>query len=139
MTGATDRNGKRRTFGYDNAGRRTTEKWLDSGGNTIRTLTWTYDAAGQLTLEQDPDSKYAITYDTLGRVTNVDTLGTPGLPRVILTIAYDGYLWSVQPQIAKKIKNLATFSSPYPPTAREVPRCLPPGTEKRLAGVQGRQ
>ncbi len=44
-----------------------------------------------MTVEQDPDSKYAFTNDTLGRVTQVDTLGTPGMPRMILTVGYGGY------------------------------------------------
>ncbi len=55
----------------------------------VRTLSYTYDAAGQLTAASDPDSSYAVSYDNLGRVLTVDNNGTSGVPRVILTSAYD--------------------------------------------------
>ena len=55
----------------------------------MRTLSYTWDAAGQLTAASDPDSSYAISYDNLGRVLTVDNNGTSGVPRVILTSGYD--------------------------------------------------
>jgi len=60
-----------------------------TNGALVRTLAYTYDAAGQLTAASDPDSSYAVTYDNLGRVLTVDNNGTSGVPRVILTSSYD--------------------------------------------------
>ena len=60
-----------------------------SNGTLVRTLSYTFDAAGQLTAASDPDSSYAVSYDNLGRVVTVDNNGTSGVPRVILTSAYD--------------------------------------------------
>ncbi len=60
-----------------------------TAGSLVRTLTYSYDAAGQLTAASDPDSSYAVSYDNLGRVLTVDNNGTSGVPRVILTSGYD--------------------------------------------------
>ena len=60
-----------------------------SNGTLVRTLSYTFDAASQLTAASDPDSSYAMSYDNLGRVVTVDNNGTSGVPRVILTSAYD--------------------------------------------------
>ena len=60
-----------------------------AAGTLQRTLSFVYDAAGQLTSGSDPDSSYAVSYDNLGRVLTVDNNGTPGVPRMILTSAYD--------------------------------------------------
>ncbi|MHB8974460.1 MAG: RHS repeat-associated core domain-containing protein [Pirellulaceae bacterium] len=60
-----------------------------SNGTLVRTLSYTFDAAGQLTAASDPDSSYAISYDNLGRVVTVDNNGTSGVPRVVLTSVYD--------------------------------------------------
>ncbi len=60
-----------------------------TAGSLVRTLTYTYDAAGQLTAASDPDSSYAVSYDNLGRVISVDNNGTSGLPRVILESTYN--------------------------------------------------
>jgi YD repeat-containing protein len=48
LTSVTDRDGRVRTFGYDNAGRQTSEVWRDGSNNAIRTISYTYDAAGNL-------------------------------------------------------------------------------------------
>jgi RHS repeat-associated protein len=53
---------------YDNLYRNTAEKWYD-GTTLVRTLSFTYDAASQLTAASDPAASLAYTYDQLGRVT----------------------------------------------------------------------
>ncbi len=58
-------------------------------GTLDRTISYTYNQASQLTAASDPDSSYAYTYDNLGRLLSVDNDGTGGVPRVILSSAYD--------------------------------------------------
>jgi RHS repeat-associated protein len=86
---ATDRNGRKRSFSYDALDRETTENWTDANGNSIRTISYTYDAASQLTSVQDLDSSYSYTYDLAGRLTSVDNAGTNGVPNVRLNYSYD--------------------------------------------------
>src|SRR6185369_6402878 len=88
VTSQTDRNSRVTDFTYDTLYRLTAELWT-SGGTTIRTLSYAYDAAGELTSAGDADSAYAYTYDAAGRVTVVDNNTTPNVPRVILTSGYD--------------------------------------------------
>jgi YD repeat-containing protein len=71
----TDRNNRTRDFVYDSDGRRTSELWCGVGvppatpcSNPLRTISYTYNAASELTQAADPDSTYAFTYDTAGRV-----------------------------------------------------------------------
>jgi YD repeat-containing protein len=93
----TDRNNPVRDFVYDLDGRRTQELWCGVGvppatpcSNPLRTIAYTYNAASELTQAADPDSTYALTYDTAGRVLTIDNAGTPNMPQVTLTNAYDG-------------------------------------------------
>jgi RHS repeat-associated protein len=68
----------------------THEEWFAADGVTLlNTITSSYDAASQLTGIADTYSNYTYTYDGIGRVTEVDNTGTPGVPVVILTSAYD--------------------------------------------------
>ena len=60
-----------------------------TNGTLVRTITFDYDAASQLTDVSDPDSTYAYTYDNLGRVLTVDNSGTSGVADIVLTSAYD--------------------------------------------------
>ncbi len=83
----TDRDGRVRQFGYDADNRPTAETWV--GSSPSNTITTTYDAAGRTTGVGDAFSQYAYGYDAASRPTSVDDLGTPGLPRVVLTSAYD--------------------------------------------------
>ncbi|MFG0262264.1 MAG: hypothetical protein ACF788_07725 [Novipirellula sp. JB048] len=53
LTQVTDRNGRVTTYEYDHLHRRTAENWLD-GMTTLRTLTYSYDAASQLVSASDP-------------------------------------------------------------------------------------
>ncbi len=89
LVGKTDRNGRQVVYLYDDLGRRTAEQWLDAQNQVTRTLSWAYDAAGQLLSASDPDSAYTQVYDAAGRLSSVDNQGTPGVPRVILTFGYD--------------------------------------------------
>src|SRR5207247_4377105 len=45
----------------------------------------------RLTSETDNSSSYSLGYDNSNRLTNVDNLGTPNMPRVILTYGYDAF------------------------------------------------
>jgi YD repeat-containing protein len=87
VTATTDRDGRQITYGYDAAMRQTSETWV--GGNY--TATYGYNAAGDLTLAQDPYSTYTYGYDNADRLVGVDNAGTPGVPHVALTYGYDVY------------------------------------------------
>ena len=50
----------------------------------------TYNSDGWLKTEQDPYSTYSMSYDADGQLAVVDNNGTPGAPRLILTLTYDG-------------------------------------------------
>jgi RHS repeat-associated protein len=85
-----DRNGRKTTYGYDNLNRNTSENWIGAAGQNLRSIGYTYDAAGRLVTESDPDSKYTFGYDAVDRLTSVDNTGTTGVPAVVFTYAYDG-------------------------------------------------
>ncbi|MBE9137984.1 RHS repeat protein [Nodosilinea sp. LEGE 07088] len=89
LTSLIDRNGRTQQFNYDALNRQTQEQWLDGQGNTTRQISYTYDAASQLTAASDPASTYAYTYDLAGRLTRVNNAGTPGVPSVVLSYGYD--------------------------------------------------
>jgi len=89
LTRKTDRNGRVTTFTYDMLDRRTAEQWLDVNGAALRTINFSYDAAGQLLSVGDPDAAYAFTYDAAGRTTRVTNTGTPNVPVVQRDYTYD--------------------------------------------------
>lgn len=91
LTDRTDRAGRRTTFAYDAAGRRTRERWLDGSGGTLRTITFTYDAEGQLTGATDPDATLTFTYDSAGRQETARTSSAAGQPDVTLTAGYSKF------------------------------------------------
>src|SRR5919197_688789 len=80
LRGIIDRDHRERAFTYDADGRLTTERWLDPVGNGIRTFTYTYDGANELTQVTGPDSTYAMTYDADGRMVSLSNSGTPNMP-----------------------------------------------------------
>ena len=91
---STDADGRTRDFAYNALGEMTQEDWVASGSGTgpalvLRTMSWTYDDAGQLIAASDPASSYAYTYDMVGQVTSVDNAGTLNVPNVILNFTYD--------------------------------------------------
>jgi RHS repeat-associated protein len=83
-------------YEYDALGRETAEKWLDSLGNVIYSISYAYDALGELSSATAsnpqspiPDSSYTYTYDALGHV-NTTTEVLAGLSAiVVLTYQYD--------------------------------------------------
>jgi RHS repeat-associated protein len=83
-----DGNGQTRTFDYDALNHLVDEVWRE-GGAITRTISFSYDMAGNLLSESDPDSSYAFSYDSLNRLVSVDNAGTLGLPHVVLTYGYD--------------------------------------------------
>ena len=109
---ATDRNNRTRRFTYDNLNRQTLEEWLDNSGNTIRTISQSYDAASQILAASDPDSAYSYAYDNDGRLTSVDNQGTAGVPRVLLEYAYDSVdnLLSVTDSIDGQTEGVESFT-----------------------------
>jgi RHS repeat-associated protein len=111
-TKITDRNNRVRSFTYDALNRETAENWLDNTGNPIRSITSTYDAAGQLTSVTDPDSTYKFSYDAKGRQIGVDNTGTPGVPNVLLNYTYDSEdnLLSVSDTINGEVKGTTAYT-----------------------------
>jgi RHS repeat-associated protein len=68
LTATTDRRARLRTFTYDALDRQKGETWLTAaGGSTVNTLTFTYDAAGNLKTAANTASTYTFTYDKLNR------------------------------------------------------------------------
>ena len=87
-----DRNGRRREFDYDHAGRMLEETWFTADtGSLIETITFSYDVLGNMLTAADSNSNYLFTYDPLNRLESVDNNpdGTRDVPRVILTYGYD--------------------------------------------------
>ncbi|MEG4304147.1 RHS repeat-associated core domain-containing protein [Microcoleus sp. D3_18a_C4] len=84
-----DGNNRTRKFVYDKLNRSTEEQWLNSANTSIRTITSSYDAAGQLKTISDPDATYALTYDLAGNLETVDNAGAPNVPNVLLKYAYN--------------------------------------------------
>ena len=82
-----------------------------TAGTLERTISYAYDANGQLTSASDPDSSYAITYDHLGRVTQVDNNGTSGVPRVVLDSVYDAA--GNRASLAATVAGTADFLNEY--------------------------
>jgi RHS repeat-associated protein len=75
LTEMVDRNGQRRAFTYDQRDLRTSERWLDSTGATIRTISYRHnlvsdrlDTAGD-SASGDSFYQYIASYDDLGRIT----------------------------------------------------------------------
>ena len=87
LTQKTDRDNRVTQYGYDADDRRTTETWV--GASPAEAVVTGYDAAGRVTGVSDAFSRYAYTYDNADRLTGVDDLETPTLPRVVLTYGYD--------------------------------------------------
>ena len=92
-----DRNGRRREFEYDYAGRLEEERWYAAPdhpitpGALVERITFTYDVLCNMATATDSNSEYLFTYDDLNRLKTVDNNpnGTRDVSRVILTYAYD--------------------------------------------------
>lgn len=87
-----DRNGRRREFDYDQAGRMLAERWYaTSTGELVETIAFSYDTLGNMLTASDSSSSYLYSYDTLNRLASVDNNpdDSRGVPRVILSYDYD--------------------------------------------------
>ena len=110
LTQATDRNGRIRTFGYDALDRRIVEDWWDDE-ERVRRLQFAYDAVGNLTGASDPDSEYALAYDALDRLTQIDNSGTARAPHVVLDYAYDAVGNVVSVRDSAGVRVTATYDA----------------------------
>ncbi len=80
-----DRNDRKTLFAYDDLDRPVSETWVD-GGNTI---SFRYDAVGNLLTIGDAFSHLAMAYDGRDRLISIDNALTPSAPNVLLTYQYD--------------------------------------------------
>ncbi len=87
VTSVTDRRGKERRFTYDGLNRRLTEAWMQTG-TPINTLTFDYDAIGNVTSTTANGTANVYTYDDVGRPKEASNIGTPNAPVVTLTHEY---------------------------------------------------
>ena len=88
LTKRTDRNGRIIEYTYDYLGRQTAELWKD-GQSTVRTISYAYDAANQLTSVSDPAAEYGFEFDDLGRAVEVTAEITGLTPIVTLAQSFD--------------------------------------------------
>ena len=84
-----DRNGRKLIYQYDDLNRVRSETWTTALGTVENTISYDYDQAGNLLSASDFYSSYTYTYDDLHRATTVDNVGTPRVPRVVLTNVFD--------------------------------------------------
>jgi RHS repeat-associated protein len=70
LTSTTDRLGRVDNFAYDSLDRLTTATWVN-GGTTVNTMTYGYDANGNLLAAANNYGAYTMTYDALDRTTTV--------------------------------------------------------------------
>jgi YD repeat-containing protein len=97
-------------YEYDQLHRLKAERWK-SGASTVRTLSFTYDAANRMISAADPAASYFYAYDHLDRTTQV-TQYLAGLPsEVILTSAYNPA--GDRTQLKAVIGSTADFENDY--------------------------
>ncbi|MEX0676768.1 MAG: RHS repeat-associated core domain-containing protein [Pirellulales bacterium] len=90
-TQLVDRIGRVTTYAYDALNRMTSERWFVSLAymeTPLRTLSFGYDLAGNLTSASDPSAGYTFLPDNLNRLKSA-TVTMPGLPPVQLISEYD--------------------------------------------------
>ncbi len=87
----TDRNGRVTEYAHDSLYRKIEENWLDGSSAVIRTLSFSYDAIGQLLSASDPSATYSYTYDDLDRVIEEGQTIAGFTPIVTLQRTYDAY------------------------------------------------
>jgi RHS repeat-associated protein len=80
-------------------------------GSVLRTISYAFDAANQLTSASDLDSAYAWTFDNVGRVLTTSNAGTPGVPTVVLTNTWNAA--SQLTSVAASIAGVADFKNTY--------------------------
>jgi RHS repeat-associated protein len=88
LTDTTDADGRRTTLAYDPDGAQTGETWV--GASPAEKITYTFDAAHQLTKVADSFATLTFVYDNDSRLTTQVTSGPgTGQPTVTLTYSYD--------------------------------------------------
>ncbi len=77
LTKTIDQLGQTVSVTYDANGRETGEKWYNAGSSLTNTLTYTYDAVGNMLTAADSHGAYTFTYDADNRMaTQQDMFGT---------------------------------------------------------------
>ncbi len=85
-----DRLTRQTAFDYDELDRMVREEWLDPNTMSIvHSIDYAYDLMGNILTASDANSALSYDYDSLDRTKSVDNLGTPGVPRVVLSYEYD--------------------------------------------------
>lgn len=84
-----DRNGSKRSFGYDARNLPIKEFWHAPNDSIMRTISIGYDDLGRRSSISDPDSAYGFTYDACSRVQTETNAGTPLMPLVGFIYGYD--------------------------------------------------
>ena len=113
LTGKTDRLGRRIDYGYYNNNQVQTETWKNSGGTTVNTITFTYNANGQVLTAGDSNGTVTFTYDNFGRLaTKTDVWG------IGMTFTYNKADYLVKVQDSKVfgdnyLSPFATIRNPY--------------------------
>ncbi|MCI0357229.1 MAG: HNH endonuclease [Planctomycetaceae bacterium] len=110
VTEQVDRLGRKTEYVYDNRYRNTSEKWYD-GATLVRTLSFTYNAASELTAASDPAASYGFTYDGLGRVTSETQTITGLAPQLQYQSKYDAA--SNRTELLALIDGAADFKNNY--------------------------
>jgi RHS repeat-associated protein len=110
ITSIEDADGRVRDFSYDDDQNLTAENWM-SGSTVVATMAYGYDLDNELTSASDPNSAYAFTYDGDGDALTVDNKGTPNVPDVVLSSAYDAL--GDRTSLAATIAGSADFINSY--------------------------
>ncbi len=87
------------------------ERWIGPGNATLRTLSYEYDVASQLTSASDPAASYSYSYDNLGRVTQLSQTLAGLTPTIVLAQNYD--VRSLRTQLSATIGGTADFVNKY--------------------------
>jgi RHS repeat-associated protein len=80
----TDELGRSIAYTYYNNSQLQTEVWKNAAGTTVNTLTYTYDADGNILTAGDNNGTYAYTYDYLDRLSTQHDIWS-----ITLTLGYD--------------------------------------------------
>ena len=108
--GKTDNDGQVTTYTYNGLGKETAERWW-SGSTAVETMTYAYDAAGELISASDPNATYTYAYDGVGRSVS-STEQIAGLAAtIVLTGRYNaaGYL----SELSATVGGTADFVNAY--------------------------
>ncbi len=140
VTEMTDRSGYVTRYDYDPLNRLATETWVDGlsayGGTGDFVINYGYDPGSNLTSVADPLSSLTFTYDALNRVATEDNVGTPNVPQVDLTFAYDqiGNRISVIEQIGGVAGAVTAYDYDDADRVRSIRQSLAAGGVDRLGG-----